>query len=57
MLRSCSGFGDAKKFVRLSGTAFGDYGEAYLRFSVANSLENLIAALLRIEDCVGKNLH
>jgi aspartate/methionine/tyrosine aminotransferase len=25
----------------LSGTAFGEYGEGYLRFSVANSLENL----------------
>jgi len=41
----------------LSGTAFGAYGEGYLRFSVANSLENLVAALLRIEDWVGKNLH
>ncbi|MGA7561494.1 MAG: pyridoxal phosphate-dependent aminotransferase [Terriglobales bacterium] len=40
----------------LSGTAFGAFGEGYLRFSVANSLENLIAALLRIEDWVGKNL-
>jgi len=41
----------------LSGTAFGEYGESYLRFSVANSLENLNTALLRIEDWVGKNLH
>jgi aspartate aminotransferase len=40
----------------LSGTAFGDYGEGYLRFSVANSLENLNLALQRIEDWVGKNL-
>ena len=40
----------------LSGTAFGEYGEGYLRFSVANSLENLNTALLRIEDWVGKNL-
>ena len=40
----------------LSGTAFGDYGEGYLRFSVANSLENLNKALGRIEDWVGKNL-
>ena len=40
----------------LSGTAFGEYGEGYLRFSVANSLENLVTALLRIEDWVGKNL-
>jgi len=41
----------------LSGTAFGEYGEGYLRFSVANSLENLNKALARIEDWVGKNLH
>jgi len=40
----------------LSGTAFGEYGEGYLRFSVANSLENLVAALQLIEDWVGKNL-
>lgn len=40
----------------LSGTAFGEYGEGYLRFSVANSLENLNKALARIEDWVGKNL-
>ncbi|HEY1401888.1 MAG TPA: pyridoxal phosphate-dependent aminotransferase [Terriglobales bacterium] len=40
----------------LSGTAFGEYGEGYLRFSVANSLENLNKALGRIEDWVRKNL-
>jgi aspartate/methionine/tyrosine aminotransferase len=40
----------------LAGTAFGAYGEGYLRFSVANSLENLNKALARIEDWVGKNL-
>jgi aspartate/methionine/tyrosine aminotransferase len=40
----------------LSGTAFGEYGEGYLRFSVANSLENLHQALARIEDWAGKNL-
>jgi aspartate aminotransferase len=40
----------------LSGTAFGANGEGYLRFSVANSLENLNRALARIEDWVGKNL-
>jgi aspartate aminotransferase len=32
----------------LSGTAFGEHGEGYLRFSVANSLENLRRALERI---------
>ncbi len=40
----------------LSGTAFGEYGEGYLRFSVANSLENLNKALTRIQEWVGKNL-
>ncbi len=33
----------------LSGTAFGTYGEGYLRFSVANSMENLMEALARID--------
>jgi aspartate/methionine/tyrosine aminotransferase len=32
----------------LSGTAFGEFGEGYLRFSVANSMENLQQALDRI---------
>jgi aspartate/methionine/tyrosine aminotransferase len=40
----------------LSGTAFGKYGEGYLRFSVANSLENLNKALAKIAEWVGKNL-
>lgn len=40
----------------LSGTAFGAYGEGYLRFSVANSLENLNKALGRIEAWTAKNL-
>ncbi|HEX3320912.1 MAG TPA: pyridoxal phosphate-dependent aminotransferase [Terriglobales bacterium] len=40
----------------LSGTAFGDFGEGYLRFSVANSLENLNKALDNIERWVAKNL-
>jgi aspartate/methionine/tyrosine aminotransferase len=39
----------------LSGTAFGDFGEGYLRFSVANSLENLNKALDRIQAWVAKN--
>jgi len=33
----------------LSGTSFGLHGEGYLRFSVANSLENLEKALDRID--------
>jgi aspartate/methionine/tyrosine aminotransferase len=40
----------------LSGTAFGDFGEGYLRFSVANSLENLNGALERIDAWTKKNL-
>jgi len=40
----------------LSGTAFGEYGEGYLRFSVANSLDNLNKALERIDQWTRKNL-
>ncbi len=40
----------------LSGTAFGDFGEGYLRFSVANSLENLSKALDRIQQWTAQNL-
>lgn len=40
----------------LAGTAFGAYGEGYLRFSIANSLENLEKALDRIESWAKKNL-
>lgn len=38
----------------LSGTAFGEYGEGYLRFSYANSLENINKALMRIREAVEK---
>ena len=40
----------------LSGTAFGDFGEGYLRFSVANSLENLNKALDRVDQWTKRNL-
>ena len=40
----------------LSGTAFGDFGEGYLRFSVANSLDNLQEALERLDQWTRKNL-
>ena len=33
----------------LSGTAFGEFGEGYLRFSYANSMENIQEALRRIK--------
>ncbi|MDF1544909.1 MAG: pyridoxal phosphate-dependent aminotransferase [bacterium] len=34
----------------LSGTAFGEYGEGYARFSYANSVENIEEALRRIKN-------
>jgi aspartate aminotransferase len=40
----------------LAGTSFGAFGEGYLRFSIANSLENLQQALERIEQWTRKNL-
>src|SRR3989442_1711048 len=40
----------------LSGTAFGDFGEGYLRFSVANSIENIEKALERVNDWADRNL-
>ena len=40
----------------LWGTAFGAWGEGYLRFSFANSVENIQKALERIEGWVKKNL-
>ena len=39
----------------LSGTAFGQFGEGYLRFSVANSLKNLEDALQRIDRWTKEN--
>jgi aspartate/methionine/tyrosine aminotransferase len=38
----------------LAGTAFGRHGEGYLRFSYANSRENLSAALERITDSLAR---
>jgi len=40
----------------LSGTAFGDFGEGYLRFSVANSIENIEKSLERVSAWANKNL-
>jgi aspartate aminotransferase len=40
----------------LSGTAFGAFSEGYLRFSVANSIENIEKALDRGSSWVSKNL-
>jgi aspartate aminotransferase len=38
----------------LSGTAFGSFGEGYLRLSYANSVENIKKALQKIESAVAK---
>lgn len=38
----------------LSGTSFGSYGEGYLRFSYANSLENLMEAVERMRRYLAK---
>jgi len=40
----------------LSGTAFGAFGEGYLRFSVANSIENIEIAIDRIDQWTRKHL-
>jgi aspartate/methionine/tyrosine aminotransferase len=40
----------------LSGASFGEFGEGFLRFSVANSLENLVKALERIDHWTKQNL-
>jgi aspartate aminotransferase len=39
----------------LSGAAFGDWGEGFVRFSYANSVENIQKALARIEEWVENN--
>jgi len=38
----------------LSGTAFGEYGQGYLRFSYANSIENIGKALNRLKEAMPK---
>lgn len=40
----------------LSGTSFGEFGEGYLRFSIANSMENLGRALEKIEGWIAEHL-
>ena len=47
---------DAAGVAALSGTAFGDFGEGYLRFSVANSIENIEKALDRVSAWANENL-
>ncbi len=40
----------------LAGTSFGSYGEGHLRFSYANSVENIKKALLRVDEMAKKLL-
>jgi aspartate/methionine/tyrosine aminotransferase len=47
---------DQAGVAALSGTAFGAFGEGYLRFSIANSMENINKALDRVDDWAKKNL-
>lgn len=47
---------DEAGVAALSGTAFGAYGEGYLRFSIANSIENITKALDRVDEWVNKRL-
>jgi aspartate/methionine/tyrosine aminotransferase len=47
---------DEAGVAALSGTAFGKYGEGFVRFSVANSMDNLHQALKRIENWAKHNL-
>jgi len=47
---------DQAGVAALSGTAFGALGEGYLRFSIANSMENLNLALDRVDQWTKKNL-
>ena len=39
----------------VAGTSFGAMGEGFIRFSYANSIENIERALHRVEDFLGLN--
>lgn len=43
-------FLDEAGVATIAGTSFGKYGEGYLRFSYANSTENILEAINRIRD-------
>jgi aspartate aminotransferase len=45
---------DEAGVAALSGTAFGEWGEGHLRFSYANSLENIEEALRRIRELLAR---
>jgi aspartate aminotransferase len=46
---------DEAGVATLSGTSFGSYGEGYLRFSYANSVENIREAMGRIRACLAQS--
>ncbi|HEX9464488.1 MAG TPA: pyridoxal phosphate-dependent aminotransferase [Alphaproteobacteria bacterium] len=46
---------DEAGVATLSGTSFGSNGEGYLRFSYANSVENIREAMRRIRTCLAPN--
>lgn len=43
---------EKKQVVVVPGTAFGDFGEGYIRISYATSMENLVEGLNKIEDYI-----
>jgi len=45
---------EEKGVACLAGTCFGKYGNGFLRFSYANSIENIAKAIERIEELVSK---
>jgi aspartate aminotransferase len=47
---------DEAGVAALSGTAFGAFGEGYLRFSIANSMENINKALDRVDAWLKNNI-
>ena len=47
---------DEAGVAALSGTAFGDFGEGYLRFSVANSIDHIEKAVERVDAWAKENL-
>jgi aspartate/methionine/tyrosine aminotransferase len=36
----------------LSGTSFGSFGDGYLRFSYANSADNIKEGMRRVRECL-----
>ena len=44
------------KIASVAGTSFGEYGEGYIRFSYANSKENITGVNFLLADCVTWNI-